>query len=207
MNKEYVPMGKVLLAGNSKDRKIAMEGITPGAIKNHELNSLEAANDFLNRYLVSLVTEAQYHITSCQTALAGLNDEQTEFRKKCMIYPRLQIYKSAGRAFRIEWAKFILYKKKGAQGIGKTTVRIPAEKIRYPISKFNEAPTWALKIILEYENKFVVIRQKYQIYKDAKRQVESLIRLYNVDLESKNYSTDPVNSLELFQLKSPNLID
>ena len=67
MNKEYVSMGKVLLAGNSKDRKIAMEGITPGAIKNHELNSLEAANDFLNRYLVSLVTEAQYHITSCQT--------------------------------------------------------------------------------------------------------------------------------------------
>lgn len=45
-------MGKVLLAGNSKDRKIAMEGITPGVIKNHELNSLEAANDFLNRYLV-----------------------------------------------------------------------------------------------------------------------------------------------------------
>lgn len=75
-------MGKVLLAGNSKDRKIAMEGITSVAIKNHELNSLEAANDFLNRYLVSLVAEAQYHITSCQTALAGLNDEQTEFRKK-----------------------------------------------------------------------------------------------------------------------------
>ena len=134
-------MGKVLLAGSSKDRKIAMEGITPVAIKNHELNSLEAANDFLNRYLVSLVAESQYNITACQTALAGLNVEQPEIRKKCMIYPRLQIYKSAGWAFRIEWAKFILYKKKGGQGIGKTTARIPAEKIRYPISKFNEAPT------------------------------------------------------------------
>lgn len=207
MANEYIPMGKVLLAKTSRDRKIALEGISRSQVKGHERHALESANDFLNRYLVSLVSAAQLLVTACQTILAVLNDEQEEFRNKCLIYPRVQVYNTSGHAFRIEWTKFVIYGKKGSHEVGKTTVRIPSEKIRYPAQKFKEAPGWALKIILEYEEQFVLIRQKYGIYKEIKRRTETLVRHLNAELTNSVLLIDSENSAELFVLKNINIVD
>ncbi len=206
MNEEYVPMGQVVLAKTSRERKVATAGISLGAIKNHEQSSFESANDFLNRYLASMVAEAQVLVTACQTTLASLNDEQSEFKNKCMVYPRLQIYNTAGKAFRIEWAKFIIFKKKGSQEIGKTSARIPAERLRYPATKFKDAPVWALNVILEYENRFVAVRQKYQIYKEIKRQIETLIRIHNAELKN-NFENNLTNPPDIFNLRPLNIVD
>ena len=207
MTIEYIPMGKLLLAKTSRERKIALEGISRSQIKNHERHALEAANDFLNRYLVSLVSDAQLLVTACQATLAAMNDEQEEFRNKCLIYPRVQVYNTSGHAFRIEWAKFVIYRKRGSHEVGKTTVRIPSEKLRYPAQKFKDAPLWALKVILEYEDKFVFIRQKYGIYKEIKRKTESLVRYLNADLKDSASPSDSENPAELFVLKEINKVD
>ncbi len=197
-NSEYVlRFLEVLKQSSSVKRNEISRGISQADVFKFDETGLAETNEGINKNILSLIIRAQVLVNTYQSLNHGMNSEQENASQKNYFYPRLDINLTKGVSFTLRWYKSNYYTNPKTGKHFLHPERVGNTK-NCNSKHFNSAPEWAKPIIMEYENKFRLIREQYEDYKDFKRSFLKLSEHHNKWLKSER---DALNSY--FDLKNP----